>query len=184
MENGPQSTGAVASRWLVNGFVCFHIAAVGAWLLPDNWLLRNQVAQVVRPYLFFSGTWQSWEMFCPTPGHMNSFLDATVRLADGTTRAWTFPRMRSYNLLERYQKERYRKWVENIRMDANEIAWADAARFVARRFVGEASRPVRVSLHRHWAMVPPPEQGLGRPLPTEYDSHTFFHYTVSPEDLR
>jgi hypothetical protein len=174
----------VRHRWLLNCVLGFHLVAVGAWLSPENWVLRDRIAHAVRPYLFFSGIWQSWEMFCPTPSHMNTYLDATIRLSDGGTRTWTFPRMQAYGLVERYRMERFRKWAENIRMDENAIAWADAARYVARRFVDPHNPPVSVSLRRHWAMIPPPDEGLGRPLPTHYESYTFFRYTVQPEDLR
>src|SRR5712671_904309 len=68
----------------------------------------------VRPYFLWSGLFQSWDMFSPLPKAANTYIEATIVYKDGSRTTWTFPRMEQLSLTERYFKERYRKYAENL----------------------------------------------------------------------
>jgi hypothetical protein len=171
-------------RAAVNGFICLNLIAVGSWLAPDTWLLRYRVVQLFEPYLAFFHLHQAWTMFCPVVPMVNYYIGATVRMADGSLRTWTFPRMQQYNLFERYEKERYRKWVENLCQEPNELLRADAAYYVARRFNTPGNPPVEVWLTEYWADIPAPQDGPRQALPSHYQSAVIFRSTLGPEVLK
>lgn len=90
--------------------------------------------------------------------------------------------MEQLSLTERYYKERYRKFAENLQDDRNAALWPDAARFVA-RLNNTGPSPVRmVFLVRYWSnIVPRPDDSYA---PAPWDAHLFYGYTVLPEDLK
>lgn len=166
-------------------FIAFHIVAIGSWLMPEDWLLRERVTAVVRPYIHAIGLWQSWGLFAPDPLAVNLHVEADVSFRDGSTRRWTPPRMVELDLLTRYQKERWRRWSENMRDDRHQVAWPDAARFVARLHADSANPPVSIVLSRRWSVVPPISRGLlERKLRERVHRQVFFSYRVASEDLR
>jgi hypothetical protein len=92
-----------------------------------------------------------------------------------------FPRMELLNLQDRFFKERYRKFVENLQEDLNASLWPDAARFIARV---NNDRPVPVKmvlLVRYWSAIVLRGDGLYGRAP--WDEHVFCAYTISAGDL-
>lgn len=176
----------IFARILANLFVVFHLLTLFVWTLP-NGALRNHLAPHIEKYMLASALWQNWEMFSPSPQTINFHLDAEVTLRDGDRRTWIFPRMEHLGYFERYQKERYRKWRERIRQDSYASVWPDTARFIIRSFNDDpANPPVRISLARHWADIPPPKAAHHQPIPSSYlhgNHYTFFNYEVLPGDL-
>lgn len=143
--------------------------------------------RVTEPLMLRSGLWHGWAMFAPVPLRVNVSLEADVLLADGSRVTWVAPRMEQLGYLERYRKERYRKWRERVRLDAYAAVWPDTARWVAR----QASRPEaparHVTLVRRWGPIPRPvgpwlPPRLAAPVLTERQE--FFRYAVAPGDLR
>jgi len=67
---------------------------------------------------------------------------------------------------ERYQKERYRKWLERVRDKRFHNIVPDAARYVA-RLHQRGSEPVTVVLSRYWTDVAPPDGEPLQPLASE-----------------
>ena len=128
---------------LIHAFVAFHLCAVFAWCLT-SWTsplpLHKKVRKHLAPYMGWSGLWQGWTMFAPNAPTMNSYLEAEVTLGDGTTVVYAFPRMDRLGYAERYQKERYRKWVhERVMRSGNpDPAMCEAAARLAARRVAEA----------------------------------------------
>jgi len=174
-------------KTVVTAFIAFHLVAIICWCAPINSLLVTNFNQVTRPYMLWSGLFQSWNMFTPDPLKLNVYVEAEVRFHDGGKRIWGFPRMDKLGLLDRYSKERYRKFANDyLRMDANSALWPDAARYVARdaaRAMADPSNPpVMVQLVRYWSQIMPPgPDGSYRSEPwTEY---RFFTYIVRSGDL-
>lgn len=152
------------------------------WMLP-NMPLRNRLNEPLKPGLLWSGLWQNFAVFSPDPRLNNMYVSAVVTFADGSMQYYELPRNDKLPVWQRPQQERYRKYgLDNLYYDSSRMLWADAARFVARRFRTRA--PVYVSLQRHWQDIPPPELGLNKPLPEAFHNRTFFIYPVTAEDLK
>ena len=172
---------ALAKRVAINTFLSFHILAIACWCLPVTTPLTMAFRDLLRPYFVWSGLFQSWDMFSPSPKSINSYVEAIVLYKDGNTRIWAFPRMERLSLTSRYFKERYRKFVENFKEDKFALLWPDAARFIA-RLNNNGPNPVKmVLLVRHWSNIVPRMDGTKTPEP--WDAHVFYGYMVRPEDL-
>jgi hypothetical protein len=165
------------TRLAVNTFLIVHLIAITGWAIP-----LALVRTIARPYFVWSGLFQSWDMFSPTPKSLNVYVEAIVLYDDGYTRNWAFPRMELLDFRDRYLKERYRKFVENLNVDGNAALWPDAARFIARV---NNNRPVPVKmvfLVRHWSAIIPWDEGSYFPMP--WDAHVFFSQSISAGDLQ
>lgn len=169
-------------RIAINIFLVFHLTAIFCWCVPVNSPLLPVVNNLVRPYFIWSGLFQSWDTFSPAPKAVNSYVEAIVLYEDGTTRTWAFPRMEQLRLADRYFKERYRKFVENLKEDANAPLWPDAARYIARLNNNGPSAERMVLLVRYWSAIVP--QNNNADAAAQWSEHVFYGYNVQPEDLR
>jgi hypothetical protein len=169
-----------AGHTLVTAFILWHLFALLIWNMPAQSNLAGRSMTVVRPYMTGTGLMQGWVMFAPDPYRLDVSVEARVAYSDGAVRSWYFPRMAKLSYAARYNKERWRKYVEVMHQDAWSILWPPAARYAAR--VNDdrpGARPVSVELVRHWRIIPDP----GRPLPP-ISAYSFFKTPVRPEDLR
>jgi hypothetical protein len=165
----------------INAFLVVHLVAIICWAVPFSNPLIAVCRNVVRPYFQWAGLFQSWDMFSPTPKFANSYAEALVIYEDGNTRNWKFPRMELLNWKERYWKERYRKFVENLEEDKNAALWPDAARFIARVNNNRAVPVKMVLLIRYWSAIIPHRDGSG--IPVSWDEHVFYALPISPGDV-
>jgi len=87
--------------------------------------------------------------------------------------------MEQLSFSERYVKERYRKFVENLEQDRNVALWPDAARRIARLNHKDISNPPEfVILIRHWSDIVP------RSYHAEpWHAVIFYEYSVKSKDL-
>lgn len=171
-------------RAIVNVFIMFHVAAILATCLPIQSLIVSNFKERVRPYMLASGLFQNWDMFAPDPLKLNIRVDAEITYANGETRTWKFPRMDELGYVERYFRERYRKYsTEYLRVDTYAGLRPDAARYIARLNNQPSNPPVTVSLFRSWSeMKPMRPDGV-----YEEDAWTrvnFFTYQVTAGDLQ
>jgi hypothetical protein len=129
-------------------------------------------------------------MFAPEPSSLNAFIRAEVRFKDGTTGFFDLPRMSKLSLVDRYLKERYRKWaIDNLRSDDYKSYWPAAASYVAREANhNSAVPPVEVSLWRYWTMVENPYKKF---VPVGYriqdeklEKFKFYTQAIKEEDLK
>ena len=118
---------------MISAFLLFHILAITAWCIPLETPLIAELKGFIRPYMFWSGLFQGWDMFAPSPRSVNAYVEAAVIFKDGRIHNWKFPRMEQLGLTERYYRERYRKFVENLQVDSNSALWPDAARMGFRK---------------------------------------------------
>ena len=166
----------------INVFLIFHILAITCWALPLNIPLMLECKELVRPYFVWSGIFQSWDMFSPNPKVVNSYLEALIIYKDGSTQFWTFPRMQLLGLTERYYRERYRKFEENLLNNAYSALRPDAARYVARLHTNPSNPPQTVMLLVRWSNIVQRADGAFERSP--WDSYVFYTYAVKPEDLQ
>jgi hypothetical protein len=171
-----------AKRIAINFFLGFHILAITCWSLPLDTPLFQLCRHLVRPYFLWAGLFQSWDTFAPTPRSFNSYVEATVVYKDGSRKIWSLPRMEQLSLSERYCKERYRKFSENLQNEGNDALWPDVARRIA-RVNSTSAKPVKtIILIQHWSFIVPRDDGSYRPEPWEV--HVLLGYGVRPEDLQ
>jgi hypothetical protein len=172
-----------AVRLALTTFIIFHLAAITAWSLQSDSPLIQNFNKLIRPYMLWTGLFQNWDMFAPDPSKLNCNVGAVVEYRDGTRSLWSFPKMESMGLVDKYFRERWRKYAnDNLRLDTNAALWPDAARYVARQNNRPGNPPVAVSLLRYWSEVPPPApNGIYEPAPWQW--YTFFRYPVEARDL-
>lgn len=171
----------IAGIIAINAFLIFHILAIACWCLPINSALILECREFLRPYFLWSGLFQSWDMFSPNPKSVNSYLEALVIYKDGSTENWTFPRVQLLDFTERYYRERYRKYEENLVEPEHAAMWPDAARYIARLHRNAPAAPQTVMLIVRWSNIVQRDDGTFERTP--WDAHVFYSYTVKPEDL-
>ena len=135
--------------------------------------------ELVRPYMLWTGLFQSWDTFAPSPPVVNSFVKAVVVTRDGHLDVWAFPRMEQLSYNERYRKERYRKFAEVMQQPNNAAIWPDIARHVARLFNNQADPPAKVLLIQYQTDITPGVDESSTPKAT-----AFYEDYVQPEELK
>lgn len=166
----------------INAFLAFHILAVACWCIPIDTPLIPLCKDLVRPYFLWAGLFQSWDMFAPIPKGANTYIHSTLIYKDGSRQSWTLPRMEQLSLTERYFKERYRHFGENLTLDQNDALLPDVARYIA-RLNSTPERPVKtVILIQHWSFIVP--RADGKYVPEPWGQHILLGYGVRPEDLK
>ena len=171
----------IARDVAINVFLIFHILAITAWCVPLNSALIVECRQFLRPYFLWTGLFQSWDMFSPNPKSVNSYVEALIIYQDGSTENYTFPRMQLLDIGERYYRERYRKYEENLVEQDHAALWPDAARYIARLHRNRPAAPKTVMLLVRWSNIVQRDDGTFARTP--WDAHVFYSYTVKPEDL-
>ena len=166
----------------INAFLAFHILAVTVWCVPIDSPLIPLCRNLIRPYFLWAGLFQSWNMFAPIPKGANTYIEATLIYRDKSRKIWTFPRVEQMNLTERFFKERYRKFAENLQRDELDELLPDAARYIA-RLNSSPDNPVRtvILVQKVSFIVPRPDGGY---VPEPLSPHILVGYGVQPEDLR
>jgi hypothetical protein len=179
-------------HWGVQLFVLFHVLAVVVWTLPapnpqktgqQLYEFNQQNLKPLPPiesYMISVGVGQAWDMFAPDPFALNIYMDAVVLYQDGETEVYEYPRMEKLGPLEKYAKERYRKYYEYVWQDSQAAKWPYIAQGIAHQMADDPENPpVQVTLRRYWK----PIAGPGEPQPQAYRSHTFYLHPVDLEEL-
>jgi hypothetical protein len=170
-----------AKRIAINLFLGFHILFIVCWCLPLDTPLLTLSRNLVWPYFVWAGLFQSWNTFAPTPWSANSYVEAIVVYRDGSKQIWSFPRMEQLSLSERYFKERYRKFSENLQDSKNDALWPDVARYIARAN-STARNPVKtIILVQVSSIITPGAEGSYQPGP--WVQHVLYGYGVKPKDF-
>ncbi len=167
---------------VINVFLIFHIVAIAGWCIPLNSLLVDRLRTAVRPYMLWVGLFQSWDTFAPMPRTVNAYIEGTVILKNGQIRNWKFPRMEKLGFAERYYRERYRKFSENLPDAKYAALWPDAGRFLARKYNNPQNPPEIVILIQYWTEIAIQPNGSYQPGPLR--AHVFWEHRLTAEDLR
>jgi hypothetical protein len=180
--SGSGTSGGGSSRQnIISIFILFHLIAITSWALPWNAPVVRDVKELVRPYLLWTGLFQTWDMFSPNPKSVNAYVKAIVITSDRHMKVWSFPRMEELGFGERYTKERYRKFVEDLLDQKNEGLWPDVANHVARQFNNPIDPPDKVMLIQFQTDIKPWADKSYNPVP---EPNVFYEEYVQPGDLR
>ncbi|MGH9616996.1 MAG: hypothetical protein ACRD28_09675 [Acidobacteriaceae bacterium] len=168
-------------RGAISVFILFNLVAIFSWAVPLNVPPLREIKQIVRPYLLWSGLFQSWDFFAPNPRPVNSYIQAVVVTEDRHMRVFDFPRMEQLSYSKRYREERYRKFAEVLSEPAYAALWPDVARRIARMLNSAGDPPRMVILMKSETPIEyvATEQHVPVPKP-----QFFYEYYVSGEDLR
>lgn len=166
-------------RGIISAFILFHIVAIVCWAFPFNIPPITDIKSFVRPYMVWSGMFQSWDFFAPNPKRTNSFVEAVVLTQSHRQKVWAFPRMERLGYFDRYREERYRKFTEILPLESNAPLWPDVARHIARIVDNPADPPEAVVLIKFVGPILPGKQAPPKP-------NIFYEYldNVPSEDIR
>lgn len=166
---------------VISVFIAFHLIAITCWALPYNPSLLIGAREIVRPYMLWTGLFQTWDMFAPNPIQVNTYIKAVVMTKNHHMYVWAYPRMEQLSYMERYRKERYRKFAENLLMEKYELLLPDAVNHIARLYADPSDPPVKVILLKYQSNISPAIDSLYQPEPKP---EVFYEDYVEPEDLR
>ena len=166
---------------VISIFILFHLIAITCWALPWNVAPLRGVREMVRPYLVWSGLFQTWDMFAPNPKSINSYIKAVVITENRHMKVWTFPRMEELSFRERYRKERYRKFEDALQDQQLETLWPDVATHIARLLKSPGDRPDKVLLIQFRADIKP---GADDSTGSVAEPHILYEGYVEPGDLK
>jgi len=168
-------------RRAINVFLVFHIIAIACWAVPLDIQPLVGVRDLVKPYMLWTGLFQSWNTFAPDPLRVNQYLKAVVISHNHHLKIFAFPRMEELSLTERYSKERYRKFAEVVPDQRFAPIWPDVANHIARSFRSQTDPPEKVILIDFQTPIKPEGDSANTPAPTPA---TFFEKYIDAEDLQ
>jgi hypothetical protein len=168
-------------RGAITTFILFHLIAITCWAAPTTFWLVVGIRGLVRPYMLWSGLFQSWDTFAPNPPNANSYVKAAVVTQDHHIHVWAFPRMEELSYSQRYFKERYRKFSEVMLQPNNAAILPDIAKHIARSFNSQTDPPEKVLLVQYQTDITPGADETHKPTPREL---AFYDDYVQPEDLK
>jgi hypothetical protein len=153
------------SRGVISVFILFHLVAITCIAFPfDLPPIRNMKA-LVKPYMVWAGLFQTWDMFAPNPEAVNSYIKTVVISRDRHMHVWSFPRMEELGFLERYKKERYRKFSDVLPQPQFAPLWPDVAAHAATQFNSQSDPPEKVLLIDFQSEIHPGPDGAPDPAP-------------------
>ncbi len=162
---------------LLSLFIVFHLASIVIWVLPGDSEFRRVTAPQVEWYTMGVGTWQAWDMFSPDPSNLNMYVHARVFNSDGTTWDYVMPRMDKLDYITRYEKERFRKYLENVHLDSNSMFWPDLGHWILNQ-EPKNKTPVRLQLFRTWWNVPPAGPDTSIAPTAQWSEYMFYNVPV------
>ena len=197
-KTGPDTNRPNAPIWL-KILVFWHVICITVWALPNPsneilegkvaapgtdkillWNYQNKMRDPLRQYLYLTGFWQYWDMFCPDPASVDIWFDAEVVYQDGTSKIYKYPRMADLSIPEKYEKERYRKFYERINNPEFSRLWSVFGQYIAHLMDDPSNPPKIIRFRRHFQKVPPP----GEKMDDKYQQEQYFEYVVDAEKLK
>ena len=171
----------VVRRRVISAFILFHLIAITLWAIPYDFSLIVKAREVIQPYMRWTGLFQTWNMFAPNPIPTNTYIKAVVITEHHRIYTWNYPRMDQLGLGERYRKERYRKFAENLLQDRTTLLLADVVKHIARFYNDPGDPPEKVILLKYETAIRP-WTGEGNE-PTSSPTVLYEDY-IEPADLR
>lgn len=113
----------------------------------------------------WTGLFQTWNMFAPDPLPKNTYIKAVVITEHHHLHVWEYPRMDQLGFEERYRKERYRKFAENLLQDGTGLLLTDVVKHIARFYNDPADPPEKVILLKYETEIRPGSDGGNEPAP-------------------
>lgn len=125
---------------------------------------------------------ETWDTFAPRPKAAEQYLKAVVQMESGDTKIYSFPRMEDLSWGARYQKERYRKFIESVLCRECSGLWPDIERSVAAREFDPVDPPDKVILIEFKSVIDPSTGAIGSEAAAK--PTVLSELYVEPGDLR
>lgn len=167
-------------RGAISIFILFNLIAITSWAVPLNYPPLREIKELVRPYLLWTGLFQSWDFFAPNPKPVNAYIEAVAVTQNRHMRVFDFPRMEQLSFSKRYREERYRKFAEVVCDPTYAALWPDVAKHVARSLNSATDPPQMIILMKFQTPI---KYGVTQALPVPKPEF-FYEYYVSGEDLQ
>jgi hypothetical protein len=152
-------------RGVISVFILFHLIAITCMAFPFDLPPIRNMKDLVKPYMVWAGLFQTWDMFAPNPEAVNSYIKTVVISRDRHMHVWSFPRMEELGFIERYRKERYRKFSDVLPQPQNAPLWPDVAAHAATQFNSQSDPPEKVLLIQFESDIRPATDGAPDPAP-------------------
>ena len=166
----------------------FWLVLLGGMMLidaaPRYTRLHGDAKDWVDPFLDFTGLWQgSWELFAPTPDHVNVKVLAIIDWNDGSETIWGQPDWHEMSPWQKMRAFREMSYYDSLWRNGYSAAWAPfCEQLVAQESKGSIRTPESVSLYIAKDVIPPPHYEW-RPAYSapEYGEPTFI-YRWTPDN--
>jgi hypothetical protein len=176
------STGSSSvRRTVISAFILFHLCAVTLWAIPYDSAFIIGARKLIQPYMRWTGLFQTWNMFAPNPILTNTYIKAVVITEHSHMHVWEYPRMDQLGFGERYRKERYRKFAENLLQDGTSLLLADVVKHIGRLYNDPADPPEKVILLKYETEIRPWSSDGNEPAPSPT---VLYEDYIDPADLR
>jgi hypothetical protein len=152
-------------RGVISVFILFHLIAITCMAFPFDLPPIRNMKDLVKPYMVWAGLFQTWDMFAPNPEAVNSYIKTVVISRDRHMHVWSFPRMEELGFVERYRKERYRKFSDVLPQPQYAPLWPDVAAHAATQFNSQSDPPEKVLLIQFESDIRPATDGAPDPAP-------------------
>jgi hypothetical protein len=150
----------------------------------SQYLNLKQMLQPLNSVSSYLGLYANISLFSPNPPQYADDIKFMVIFADGSSTQWKFPR----DKMTPWDSEHsFKQYIHNLFFWSAKSALIairpDEARYIARQAATADKRPVQVDFFYATAQVPPPSEGIGRPLILPENYEVFYSYDIQPGDL-
>ncbi len=186
MEQPQTSEKPTTYEVLLSLLIGVYFFYVLLWLSPSSVFKSKLFSPVYTPWLF-CGLNQSWSLFSPSIRELNYYPSAIITFEDGSKVLWEPPLMDRLSLLERFKREKFRKWsIDSLPWARFQNYWVDFAQYVGRLYWNPANMPVSISMNLRWIEIQKPSVHFLRQadMPPLTKFNTTFCYRYRKEDFQ
>ena len=182
---GPASLARrIREHWQTILVIGYTLAAF-SWTMPAVLFpSKSVIDSVARGPFLLLGLWQAWDMFSPDPRTDDVCVEMRYTDRDGTVDRRMLTDMVAMGYVERWQKDRWRKYFnDHLRLDDERQLWQPFAEYAVRRLRLEGYDPMSIELVRWWRSCEP---AVGPELRadvrrTPWNSYVFHRWGVPRE---
>jgi len=180
----------------INLFILSYFVIAIFWLWGHNFTpIKGEDAQsafitkTLLPLVTLFGLEQNWGVFSPNVRTDNHHTLVLITLQNGFIKLCEMPRLEKMNILEKFERERFRKMFnDNLPYGKADALLPSLSRFLANAAYSKYSPPARISYLLINLPIPPP-QGLMSNKPQEKNKLepgivNYFVYGASPDDYQ
>jgi hypothetical protein len=156
----PSATGAYYNRWLVYGLLTVLGGLMLPEAIPQYTLLHGRVREWFDPVLDFTGLWQGeWELFAPSPDHVNLRIGATIGWQGFESTEWMQPDWHNMSSWDRTRYFRQMSYYDNLARTENDQALVAFCRHLAREQSAQTDkRLTSITLFLQRDVIAPPDE--------------------------